>query len=249
MLGKVSIDKDCAKTIATSPAFTQDNIRNMFVQATQRQSPENRLILKMLRNIADAQPALVEGLDQDVLAAVARNSQNLEGLSDILAIANCAKMNSARAKSLTANKDFVNILIGCLSNRRAPAQLQLEGVMFIAAAVLYSDAAKALGTRIVGCAVDVFLANPEDLDIQAQCLFAFYRFICHAESRSALIANRGIIEAVIRHSASRNAVLAAMANAVLESLVSFDKEWNDKIRRPRYEAFNQEWIRSMRVSH
>jgi hypothetical protein len=37
-----------------------------------------------------------------------------------------------------------------------------------------------------------------------------------------------------------------MANAVLEALLSFDKEWLGKIWKPRYEAFNQEWIKSIR---
>jgi uncharacterized protein YneF (UPF0154 family) len=248
VLGKLSVDKECAKTIATSPSFTSDNVRSMFVQATQRQSPENRLILKMLRNIADAQPTLVDGLDQDIITAVVRNSQNLDGLSDIISIANRSKMNSARAKTFATHKEFVTVLAGCLSNQRAPPQLQLEGVMFVAAVVLYSDAAKALGAWVVGCVVTIFLGNPDDADIQAQCMFAFYRFICHAESRSALVANRGIVNAVIRHSASRNSVLAGMGNAVLEALVSFDKEWSEKIRRPRYESFNQEWIKSMRVA-
>jgi hypothetical protein len=97
--------------------------------------------------------------------------------------------------------------------------------MFVAAAVLYSKAAKTLGARVVGCVVDGFLGNLDDLDIQTQVMFAFYRFIRHTESRAALLANRGIIDAVIRHSASRNAVLSEMAIAVLEALLSFDNEW------------------------
>jgi hypothetical protein len=201
----------------------------------------------MLRNIADAQPALVDGLDQEIIGAVAKNAQNIESLSDIMAIANRAKMSSARAKAFTAQNDFVIVVIAPLS-KRAPPQLQLEAAMFVAAAVPYSEAAKTLGARAVGCVVDVFLGNLDDLDIQTQAMFAFHRFIRHTESRAALLANRGLIDAVIRHSASSNAVVSEMANAVLEPLVSFNKEWLDKIRKPRYEAFNQEWIKSIRAS-
>jgi hypothetical protein len=38
-----------------------------------------------------------------------------------------------------------------------------------------------------------------------------------------------------------------MTNAVLEALISSDKEWSEKIRKPRYEALNQEWIKLIRA--
>jgi hypothetical protein len=61
LLGRLSADRECARTITAAAKFTQENVRSMFAQATQRQSPENGLILRMLRNVAEPQPGLAEG--------------------------------------------------------------------------------------------------------------------------------------------------------------------------------------------
>jgi hypothetical protein len=100
--GKLLVDNKCAKAIAMSPKFTQENVRSMFLQARQRPTPENMLILKMLRNIGDVQPTLVDWLDQEIIRAVVSNAQNCDGLSDIMSIANRAKMSSAWAKLFPA---------------------------------------------------------------------------------------------------------------------------------------------------
>jgi hypothetical protein len=118
--------------------------------------------------------------------------------------------------------------------------------MFVSSVILYSEPAKILGGPIVDGVVKVFTWSPDDLDIQTQCLFAFYRFICHTDSRSALVGSPGIVEAIIRHSSSRNPVLSGMANSVLEVLVTIEKEWSERIKRPRYMAFNDEWIRALK---
>jgi hypothetical protein len=94
--------------------------------------------------------------------------------------------------------------------------------------------------------VNVFTYNPSDLDIQTHCLFAFYRFACHTDSRSALIGGLGIVDAIIRHSSSWNPVLSGMANSVLEVLVIIEREWSERIKRPRYMAFNDEWNRALK---
>jgi hypothetical protein len=245
VLSKLSLDKECAKAIANSSSFTAENMKAMFSQATRRQSQENQILLKMIRNIADTQPNLIDSFDQEIVLAALRNAQNMEALVDIFAIASRAKMNSTRAKFFSGNHDFVGLIVQILSNQRALPQLHLEIVMFISGIALYSEAAKALGTRIVDCIVDAFMLHQDDLDIQTQCLFAFCRFICHTDSRAALTKRQGIIQAVIKHSASRNSTLNGTANAALEALGTFDKEWKTKIRQPRYQAFNQEWIRSM----
>ena len=245
ILSKISVDKECAQTIAKSSVFTVENLRGMFVQATEKLTKENRALLKMIRNVADNQPTLIDGFDDEIVKACLKNSSSMESLCDIFAISSRAKMTSARAKFFTGIKEFVSLIVSVLSNRRAIPQLQLECVMFVSSVVLYSEPAKNLGPQIVDRVVDVFLWNPDDLDIQVQCLFAFCRFICHTDSRNALIGHREIIDTVIAHSASRNAVLSAIANSVLELLVSFDKEWKEKIKRPRYMAFNQEWIRAI----
>ena len=245
ILSKISMDKECAQTIAKSSVFTVENLRGMFVQATEKQTKENIVLLKMIRNVADNQPTLIDGFDQEIVKACLKNSSNMEMLCDIFAISSRAKMTSARAKFFTGIKEFVAIIVSVLSNKRSMAQLQLECVMFVSSVVLYSEPAKTLGPQIVDRVVDVFLWNPDDLDIQVQCLFAFCRFICHGDSRHRLIGHKEIVDTVIAHSASRNAVVSSIANSVLESLVTFDKEWKEKIKRPRYMAFNQEWIRAV----
>jgi hypothetical protein len=163
-------------------------------------------------------------------------------MGDIFAISSRAKISS---RFFTADKRFVSLLSQILSNRRAPAQLHLECVMFVSSVTLYSEPAKILGASIVAGIVNVFTWYTEDLDIQTQCMFAFYRFICHSDSRSALLNSPSVINGVIEHSASQNAVVNSMANAVLEVLVCFEKEWSERIKRPRFLAFNQEWLRAL----
>jgi hypothetical protein len=246
ILMKLSNDPGCAATIAKSAIFTPDTLHTMFVQATDRQAPENKSLLRMIRNVADHQPSFVEGFDNEIVQAALKNAQNMEVLSDVFAISSRTKMSSARAKFFTSDKGFVVLLSKILSNKKALPQLQLECVMFVSSVILYSEPAKILGGPIVDGVVNVFTWSPDDLDIQTQCLFAFYRFICHTDSRSALVGRPGIVEAVIRHSSSRNPVLSGMANSVLEVLVTIEKEWSERIKRPRYMAFNDEWIRALK---
>jgi hypothetical protein len=217
----------------------------MFVQATERQTPENKILLKMIRNIADNQSSFVEGFDNEIIQATVNNGQNLDVLSDVFSISSRGKMSSARAKFFTAEKRFVLLLTQILSNRRALPQLHLECVMFVSSVILYSEPAKILGAQIVAGIVNVFSWYPEDLDIQTQCMFAFYRFICHTESRAALVNRPGIVETVIQHTASQNTIVSDMANSVLEVLTCFEREWRERIKRPRYMAFNQQWLRAL----
>jgi hypothetical protein len=37
-----------------------------------------------------------------------------------------------------------------------------------------------------------------------------------------------------------------MANSVLEVLVTIEKEWGERIKRPRYMAFNNEWNKALK---
>jgi hypothetical protein len=63
ILAKLSADREIASVISQSDIFSADHLRLMFVQATERQTAENRLLLKMIRNIADHQSSFVEGFE------------------------------------------------------------------------------------------------------------------------------------------------------------------------------------------
>lgn len=249
VLMKLSQDKECALTISNSTVFTTENLKNMFVQATTTNSPngENRILLRLIRNVTDNQPSLVNLFDQEIVNACAANIGDPDILCDILGIASHAKINSDRAKFFTSQDNFVQTLISILQNKSAQPQLQLEVVMLISSLVLYSEPAKKLGKyKIVDLIVNIFLLHHNEYDIQAQCLYTFYRFVCHTDTRAALISHPEIVDAIIQHSASKNAVLNGIANAVLDALVTFDKTYADKIKEPRFHAFNKEWLETIK---
>jgi KaiC/GvpD/RAD55 family RecA-like ATPase len=121
--------------------------------------------------------------------------------------------------------------------------------MFVSALVLYSAAAQALGKRgVVDRLVDVFFWHAADLDVQSQCLFAFFRIVCHADTRAALLAHQEVVDAVLRHSTSKNAVLNGIAHAVIDAIVTFDRQSADRLKLPRFDAFNQEWLAAIAAS-
>jgi cell division protein ZapA (FtsZ GTPase activity inhibitor) len=115
--------------------------------------------------------------------------------------------------------------------------------MLISSLVLYSPCAQEIQKAgMVDHLVQLFSASQNELDLQTQCLFAFYRLACHSATRAALLKHAEIVDVIIRHSRSHNAVLNGIANSVLDALVTFDRALADKLRLPRFDAFNYEWI-------
>jgi hypothetical protein len=246
VLSKLSLDRECSATIAKSPIFTADNLRNMFIHATGAQTGENKVLLKLIRNIADSQPELIKGFDAEIVAACARNSGKPDTLVDIVALANRAKINSDRAKFFVSQPGFVQLIVGILGDPNAIPQLQLESIMFVSSLVLYSATAQVLRKmKIVDVLVAVFTNLPDELDIQTQCLFAFYRLISHSDTRAELLKHQEIVEAVIRHSRSHNGILNGIANSVLDAMVTFDKSSAERLKGPRFDAFNHEWLQGL----
>ncbi|OHT00783.1 hypothetical protein TRFO_07762 [Tritrichomonas foetus] len=249
ILMKLSCDKECAQTIAQSSVFTTSNLKNMFAQATSKQTQENKILLKMIRNVADNQPSLIDGFDEEIVKGCLNNARNMDILADIFAVSSRAKMNNNRAKFFTSRNDFVNLIIQILSNQSAKSQLHLEIVMFVSSVSLFKEPAKTLQeAKVVDKVINIFKWHSEDIDIQIQCMFAFYRFIIHSDSRSDLLKHDEIIDMIIKHSASRNAVLNSIANTVLEALEIFDKKTAAKIKFPRFVAFNEEWLQVFPLS-
>jgi hypothetical protein len=243
ILSKLSLDREISLSIARSALFTTENLKGMFVHATSAVGEESRVLLQLIRNIVDSQPDLVRGFDAEIITACGQNAERQEVLLDIFAVANRTKMNSERAKYYTSQQPFVQLMLSVLNTDRALPQLKLECVMFISSIVLYSAAAQALGKLgIVDLLVRLFLKYADDLDMQTQCLFAFFRISCHSETRAALLTHPEVVDAVLRHSISKNAVLNGIANAVVDAIVTFDRQSAERLKLPRFECFNQEWL-------
>jgi hypothetical protein len=152
-------------------------------------------------------------------------------------------MNSERAKFYALQQPFIQILLLVLGNERALPQLHLECIMFVSSLVLYSAAAQGLGKHgIVDLLVKDFFWHADDLDVQSQCMFAFFRLVCHGDTRAALLAKREVIDTILKHSTSKNAVLNGIAHSVLDAIVTFDKQSAERLKLPRFDAFNQEWL-------
>jgi hypothetical protein len=242
ILSKLSLDREISLSIGKSPLFTPENLKGMFANATTNDNEGTRILLTLISNVADNQPELVRGFDAEIAAACVQN-RDQPILVEIFAIANRGKMNSDRAKFFIAQEAFVQVLFEVFANENAPPQLHLECVMFVSALVLYSAAAQALGKRgIVEIIIRVFLTHSEDLDVQAQALFVFFRLACHSETRAALLARPEVVELVIKDSISKNSVVNSIANSVLDAIVTFDRQSAERLRVPRFDAFNHEWL-------
>jgi hypothetical protein len=246
ILSKFSLDRIISMQIARSPLFTTERLRQMFVDATTVQSEANQILLQPIRNVADNQPDLIRGFDEDIIAACARNSDRRDTLTNILAIANRAKMNSERAQFFANQKPFPALIVSILSGAETPPQLLLECIMVVAALVVYSAAAQVFQKLgVVDALAAVFSQYSGELDIQAQCMFAFYRAVCHSETRAKLLGRPAVIKAILKHSASKNAVLNAIAHSVIDAIVTFDPKSARALRAPRFDTFNQEWIQAI----
>ena len=243
ILMKMSSDKECSQILAKSSVFTSGNLKSMFVQATSKSSKENKALLKIIRNLADNNPSLIDGFDEEIVKASVNNSRNMDILSDIFAISSRAKMSNSRAKFFTSKENFVTLLMQILSNQTAYPQLHLECVMFVSSVALYKEPVTILqDSKVIDKVINVFKWHSDDIDIQIQCLFAFYRFIVHSVSRADLLSHDEVIDRIIQHSASKNATLSSIANTVLEALEIFDKKTAAKIKLPRFVTFNSEWL-------
>ena len=248
VLMKLTADKEIAAKISNSPVFTKENVKSMFIQSTRSKDDEGSMLLKLIRNVADTNPSLVEGFDDAIIEAADKNRRQYDNLTNIMAVANRSEIDSPRSKFFISQSSFISIIISSLKDPRAPPQLHLEIIMFVSSLVLFSTPAKELAKNdIVNLVIAVFNRNRDEADIQAQCLFAFYRFIIHGETRKAFTAHPEIIDRVIELSGSNNQVVSDIAGHVLEALLIFDKEWTEKIKLPRFLAFNRDWVNIMHL--
>jgi hypothetical protein len=240
VLAKLSLDGDCALVVAKSPRFTSANLRRMVVDAS------NGVLLKLIRNIVDRQPGLIRGLDAELVRACLQSSDKHDCLIELFAIANRAKMTSDRAVYFVKQRPFVKLFVDILRSAQINPQLHLEIVMFISAIVLYSEVARVLSEfAIVALVANLFTERRDDLDMQTQCLFAFYRFACHVATRNELAGRVDVMDLVIQHSTSKNAVVNKTANSVLDVLGTFDEAIAARLRLPRFDTFNHEWLQAV----
>jgi hypothetical protein len=155
-------------------------------------------------------------------------------------------MTAERARAFAGERPFVELLAALLRRAATRAQLRLEVVMLVAAVCLFADAAKPLlAAGVVAAVVALFRDRRDDLDTQAQCLFAFHRFVCHARTRAELLGATDALGRVVDCAASTNAVVNRMANAVIEAVAAFDPRAAASLKGPRFDAFNREWIEAV----
>lgn len=249
ILMRLSSDKTCSQMISQSPVFTSQNVKKMFVEAANNANGDSAILLHLIRNIADHQPDLVKDFDDAIISACLNNKDNQSVLSDIFAVSSRAKVDTKRAAFFASNEEFINLIVSIFKDSDALPQLHLECVMLVSSIVLFSKPSEEFRKHgIVEGVVNVFLSHSDDIDIQTQCLFCFYRFACHTETRNTLISllsQNKITNVIIQHSGSKNKVLNSMANSFLDMLVTFDQKWADIIKKPRFIAFNKDWISEM----
>jgi hypothetical protein len=245
-LAQLSLDRECASLIAKCGGFAAEIAKKMFMEACENPGQESKQMLKLLRNIAEDRADLVTGYDVEIVAAVVNNATKMDALADVLAVANRGKMTTDRAKWFVAHEPFMKVVTTILNQSKVWGQAQLECVMFVGTVVLYSKPAQDMAKMgVVDTVVNLFLLRQDELDYVVQILFVFYRFICHSDTRQALLAHQDIVDRMVKLSASRNPVVNAMANTVLDTLITFDPSYREKLKLPRFDAFNQEWLQAI----
>jgi hypothetical protein len=249
-LVKLSLDRECALLLARSPIFTTERLISMFLEATSSLSSENLALLKLIRNVADYQPELVIGFDTEIITSCIQNKDRQELLCDVLAVANRAKMTGERAIQLTQHPGFIQLIVGVLKSDRVMPQIHLESIMFISSVVVFPEAVQQLmALDVVTLLLLVMSRYPEDLDIQTQALFAFYRMTYCPESRGSVVRNKKILDAALVCAASKNAVINQAANLMLDAAAALDPKCAGVLKLPRFDAFNQEWMQIMGRPH
>ena len=242
LLARLSADRDAATAIAKSGTFTPQGVKDMFVKAAAQPKEENRLVLHMLRNLADSQPAIFVGFDNEILAAALKYGKKVEYIVDIVGIAGRSKMNVERAKFFCASKPLLELVFFYLNADSVAAPVHVEFIIFVGSLALFSASAATLTQAGLIPALVRLLVSKTDLDVLTQVMFAFSRLTIHTASRAELLKRNDAIEAVLKHSSSRNAGLASIAGELLSTIGVFDRTWAEKLKTPRFDAYNSEWM-------
>jgi hypothetical protein len=122
--------------------------------------------------------------------------------------------------------------------------------MFISSVVVFPEAVQQLmALDVVTLVLLVMSRYPEDLDIQTQGLFAFYRMTYCPESRGSVVGNKRVLDAALVCAASKNAIINQAANLMLDAAAALDPKCAGVLKLPRFDAFNQEWMQIMGRPH
>ena len=118
--------------------------------------------------------------------------------------------------------------------------------MLIGSIVLYSQVSAVFGGNTINILCSLFEKQNND-DFAVQIMFAFLRFSCHGETRIALltyIKSSKLLEMIVKYSGSQNQEISSVANCLLEVLCGFDNSLQEKIKGPRFIAYNEAWLNS-----
>jgi hypothetical protein len=246
LLARLSFYHQCASEIAHSPLFTTESLRSIIVNDFSSANDEDAILLSLVRNVAEIQPELIRGLEPELLTASIRVQGDDERLADVLSVVNCAVITPESAELLLSSQPLFQRLIDALRNRKCTSQLQLEIVMFIAA-VAVTEEIVILSQRfgIMDLLIDLFLGYQDDLEMQTQCLFAFYRLIPYDEPRVRLLRRSEIFPIVARLALSNSSNVSGISYALVDAIELFDKNMALQLRFTMFDAFNAEWMEAI----
>jgi hypothetical protein len=243
VLAKLSLDGEFAGKIAQSPLFTPENLRSII-------AGEDGSLLRMVRNVVEVRPELIRGLETELITAGIAAGRDQTRLSDLLSIMNCTLVTEEAAQTLFAKKQLVQLLIDVLKSRNAPPQLYLEVVMFLSGVCLTEDIADTMHRLgIVDLLMNVFLTCRDDMEIQVQCLFAFYRLMPYDQPRGRMMKRVEIFPVIAQLAISPSQVVSRIGWALIEAIEVFDPQLSARLRLPMFDSFNEEWMQATHQTH
>jgi hypothetical protein len=166
----------------------------------------------------------------------------------VLSIVNCAKVTPEGARAMIGAAPVVQILIDTLRNS-SKTLLHIEIVSFFSTVCVSDEVANNLNRLgIVDLLVNTILSCPDDVDMQVQCLFAFYRMMPYDDPRVRLLRRTEIFPVIARAASSQNEGVSRIGCELVEAIEVFDPGLAENLRFPIFDTFNGEWIEAIRQS-
>lgn len=118
----------------------------------------------------------------------------------------------------------------------------LEVVIFIGTLCSESTAALIVQAGLVEKLFQLMSDKKEDDEMVLQISFCFHKLLTFQPTREALLRYTQVVFYLVDLLQDKNREVRKTANLALDVIIDSDEEWAIKVRRMKYESFNQEWL-------
>mmetsp|Transcript_10146 Transcript_10146/g.17438 ORF Transcript_10146/g.17438 Transcript_10146/m.17438 type:complete len:799 (-) Transcript_10146:291-2687(-) len=118
----------------------------------------------------------------------------------------------------------------------------LEVVIFIGTLCSESTAALIVQAGLVEKLFQLMSDKKEDDEMVLQISFCFHKLLTFQPTREALLRYTQVVFYLVDLLQDKNREVRKTANLALDVIIDSDEEWAIKVRRMKFESFNQEWL-------